>query len=63
MEVVRAHFKPEFLNRLDDVVVFESLTSEELTHIVDIQLGSLQTRLAARRLGSRSPTGPANGSR
>jgi ATP-dependent Clp protease ATP-binding subunit ClpB len=50
MEVVRGHFKPEFLNRLDDVVVFRALGSEELTGIVDIQVGVLARRLAARRL-------------
>ncbi|WP_082557210.1 ATP-dependent chaperone ClpB [Modestobacter sp. Leaf380] len=49
-EVVRAHFKPEFLNRLDDVVVFDSLGTDELTGIVDIQVGVLARRLAARRL-------------
>jgi ATP-dependent Clp protease ATP-binding subunit ClpB len=48
--VVRTHFKPEFLNRLDDVVVFRALGSEELTGIVDIQVGVLARRLAARRL-------------
>jgi ATP-dependent Clp protease ATP-binding subunit ClpB len=50
MGVVRSHFKPEFLNRLDDVVVFESLGSDELTAIVDIQIAALARRLAARRL-------------
>ncbi|MCF6744394.1 ATP-dependent chaperone ClpB [Blastococcus sp. KM273128] len=50
MGVVRGHFKPEFLNRLDDVVVFRALGSEELTGIVDIQVGVLARRLAARRL-------------
>ncbi len=50
MSVVRHHFKPEFLNRLDDVVVFHALSTEELTHIVDIQLGVLGRRLAKRRL-------------
>src|SRR5215207_521455 len=50
LEVVRTHFKPEFLNRLDDVVVFRALGSEELTGIVDIQVGVLARRLAARRL-------------
>jgi ATP-dependent Clp protease ATP-binding subunit ClpB len=50
MDVVRMHFKPEFLNRLDDVVVFRALGSEELTGIVDIQVGVLARRLAARRL-------------
>ncbi|MBN9620436.1 MAG: AAA family ATPase, partial [Actinobacteria bacterium] len=50
MAVVRDHFKPEFLNRLDDIVVFDALTTEDLTRIVDIQLASLAQRLAARRL-------------
>jgi ATP-dependent Clp protease ATP-binding subunit ClpB len=50
LEVVRTHFKPEFLNRLDDVVVFRALGSEELTGIVDIQVAVLARRLAARRL-------------
>jgi len=50
LDVVGRHFKPEFLNRLDDVVVFHSLATEELTSIVDIQVGQLARRLAARRL-------------
>ncbi|GGK95197.1 ATP-dependent chaperone ClpB [Mangrovihabitans endophyticus] len=50
MAVVRAHFKPEFLNRLDDIVVFHSLTKDDLAAIVDIQLGRLRARLAERRL-------------
>ena len=50
MTVVREHFKPEFLNRLDDIVVFDSLSTEELTKIVDIQVATLAQRLAARRL-------------
>ncbi len=49
-EVVRSHFKPEFLNRLDDVVVFAPLGTEELAGIVDIQVGVLARRLAGRRL-------------
>jgi ATP-dependent Clp protease ATP-binding subunit ClpB len=53
MDVVRTHFKPEFLNRLDDVVVFRALGSEELAGIVDIQVGVLARRLAARRLTLR----------
>ncbi|GAA4939563.1 ATP-dependent chaperone ClpB [Actinoplanes utahensis] len=51
LAAVRAHFKPEFLNRLDDIVVFHALTKEDLTAIVDIQLGRLRGRLAERRLG------------
>ena len=50
MAIVQRHFKPEFLNRLDDVVVFHALSTEELTHIVDIQLDVLRRRLARRRL-------------
>jgi ATP-dependent Clp protease ATP-binding subunit ClpB len=52
-EIVRGHFKPEFLNRLDDVVTFRALGSEELAGIVDIQVGVLARRLAARRLTLR----------
>jgi ATP-dependent Clp protease ATP-binding subunit ClpB len=50
MATVRAHFKPEFLNRLDDIVVFHALTASDLAAIVDIQLGRLRNRLADRRL-------------
>ena len=50
MSVVRAHFKPEFLNRLDDVVMFDSLGTEDLTRIVDIQVAALARRLRSRRL-------------
>ncbi|HEY0453922.1 ATP-dependent chaperone ClpB [Actinophytocola sp.] len=50
LAVVQRHFKPEFLNRLDDVVVFHSLATEELTSIVDIQVTALGRRLAQRRL-------------
>jgi ATP-dependent Clp protease ATP-binding subunit ClpB len=50
LSVVQRHFKPEFLNRLDDVVVFHQLATEELTSIVDIQIDRLGRRLAGRRL-------------
>jgi len=50
MAAVRSAFKPEFVNRLDDVVVFDPLSEEQLESIVDIQLAQLATRLAARRL-------------
>jgi ATP-dependent Clp protease ATP-binding subunit ClpB len=50
MAIVRSHFKPEFLNRLDDIVVFHALTPADLAAIVDIQLGRLRNRLADRRL-------------
>jgi len=47
---VQATFKPEFLNRLDDVVLFDALSTEELSQIVDLQVSRLGRRLAARRL-------------
>ena len=50
MEVVQRQFKPEFLNRLDDIVVFHALGTEQLTSIVDIQVARLAKRLAQRRL-------------
>lgn len=50
MNAVRSAFKPEFLNRLDDVVMFSSLDEEQLAYVVDIQLDQLQRRLAQRRL-------------
>ena len=50
MGVVRQSFKPEFLNRLDEIVLFDALTKEELAHIVDLQLDLLRKRLAARRV-------------
>ncbi len=50
MALVRATFKPEFLNRLDEVVVFDPLTTEELSRIVDLQVRALATRLADRRI-------------
>ncbi len=50
MEIVRASFKPEFLNRLDDIVMFDPLTQENLVHIVDIQLRRVAARLTDRRI-------------
>jgi ATP-dependent Clp protease ATP-binding subunit ClpB len=50
LAVVREHFKPEFLNRLDDIVVFDSLDTDALTRIVDIQVAALARRLESRRL-------------
>jgi ATP-dependent Clp protease ATP-binding subunit ClpB len=47
---VRSAFKPEFLNRLDDVVVFDTLSLAELSRIVDLQVAALGRRLADRRL-------------
>jgi len=50
LATVRGSFKPEFLNRLDEIVIFDALTLDELTHIVDLQLGLLEKRLAVRRI-------------
>ena len=50
LDAVREHFKPEFLNRLDDIIVFDPLTTAELAPIVDIQIAALAHRLEARRL-------------
>jgi ATP-dependent Clp protease ATP-binding subunit ClpB len=47
---VRKAFKPEFVNRLDDIVVFRSLSSEDLAQIVEITIDRLQNRLSERRL-------------
>jgi ATP-dependent Clp protease ATP-binding subunit ClpB len=50
MNVVRSSFKPEFLNRLDEIVLFDALGTEELAKIVDINLNRLNARLAERRI-------------
>ncbi|WP_336714347.1 ATP-dependent chaperone ClpB [Arthrobacter sp. USHLN218] len=50
MNVVNASFKPEFLNRLDDVIMFDPLSIEDLSRIVDLQVQSLAARLSERRL-------------
>jgi ATP-dependent Clp protease ATP-binding subunit ClpB len=48
---LRSHFRPEFLNRLDEIVVFHALTREQLRHIVDLQAAGLRTLLAGRGVG------------
>jgi ATP-dependent Clp protease ATP-binding subunit ClpB len=53
LEVVHRHFRPEFLNRVDEVIVFHRLTQADLRRIVDIQVEHLRRRLAGRRLGLR----------
>ncbi|MFK0046886.1 ATP-dependent chaperone ClpB [Streptomyces sp. NPDC090741] len=50
LDVVRASFKPEFLNRLDDLVVFSALNEQELARIAELQIAGLAKRLAQRRL-------------
>ncbi|RNL84383.1 ATP-dependent chaperone ClpB [Halostreptopolyspora alba] len=56
MSIVRNTFKPEFLNRLDDVIMFDALSTEELTRIVDLQIDRLAARLVDRRLELEVPT-------
>jgi len=51
MEAVRAHFRPEFLNRLDEIVIFDRLSRDNMSGIVDIQLGLLAKRLEIRKIG------------
>jgi ATP-dependent Clp protease ATP-binding subunit ClpB len=50
LSVVRSHFKPEFLNRLDELVMFDALGTEELSRIVDLQVAALAKRLEVRRI-------------
>ena len=50
LEELRGEFRPEFLNRVDDIIVFDALTPADLHQIVEIQLGSLRRRLAERRI-------------
>jgi ATP-dependent Clp protease ATP-binding subunit ClpB len=49
-EALRDTFKPEFLNRIDEIIIFENLTRDEIVQIVDIQLQTLQGRLAERKI-------------
>ncbi|WP_424932694.1 ATP-dependent chaperone ClpB [Amaricoccus macauensis] len=50
MAAVRAHFRPEFLNRLDEIVIFDRLSRENMDGIVEIQLGILEKRLSGRNI-------------
>jgi len=50
LEALNQHFRPEFLNRVDEIIIFHSLSKEDLVQIVDIQLGHLQDRLAERKI-------------
>jgi ATP-dependent Clp protease ATP-binding subunit ClpB len=50
MDALRGHFKPEFLNRVDDVVIYHSLREEQISHILEILLGHLRERLSDRRI-------------
>jgi ATP-dependent Clp protease ATP-binding subunit ClpB len=48
VQVLREHFKPEFLNRIDDIVVFKQLGREQISQIIEVQLGKLRQMLAER---------------
>jgi len=50
MEAVRSHFRPELLNRIDEIVIFHALGIEQIQRIVEIQLGGLRKRLAERKM-------------
>jgi ATP-dependent Clp protease ATP-binding subunit ClpB len=50
MEIVQQSFRPEFINRIDDIVVFRPLGTEQIRQIVDIQLGYLRKRLLERNI-------------
>ena len=51
LDLVRTSFKPEFVNRLDEIVVFHPLTTSDLDHIVELQIAGLAARVADRRIG------------
>ena len=53
MDALRNHFRPEFLNRIDEVVIFDRLSDEDLTRIVEIQVARLVKRLAAQKITLR----------
>ncbi len=59
LEVMRQHFRPEFLNRIDEIVVFHPLTKPELRKIVDIQIEHLRKRLEDRKIVSSRLTDAA----
>jgi ATP-dependent Clp protease ATP-binding subunit ClpB len=50
LDALRVHFKPEFLNRVDEVIIFHALTLEDIKQIVEIQLRNLRRRLAERKI-------------
>jgi ATP-dependent Clp protease ATP-binding subunit ClpB len=52
-QALREHFRPEFLNRIDEVITFNVLSAEQITHIVDLQIALLVKRLADKRIGLR----------
>ncbi len=57
MDVLKAHFRPEFLNRVDDIVLFRPLGEEQLTHIIDLRLDDMKRLLADRKIALPMPEG------
>ena len=51
LEAMKSQFRPEFLNRVDETIIFDRLTEKELTSIIDIQLARVQQRLAKQNIG------------
>jgi ATP-dependent Clp protease ATP-binding subunit ClpB len=60
MDILRATFKPEFLNRIDDIIIFRSLAMEDIERIIDIQLGLIGRRLQERKLTLELTEGAKN---
>jgi len=56
MDSLREHFKPEFINRLDEIIVFNNLDKEQIIKIVDIQLNILKERLLGKKIGLKVTT-------
>jgi ATP-dependent Clp protease ATP-binding subunit ClpB len=50
LDALRQHFRPEFLNRVDEIIIFDRLSDDDLKHIVEIQLRRLTKRLAAQKI-------------
>src|SRR6185503_6367874 len=50
MDALRAHFRPEFLNRIDEIIVFHALSRGQMRHVIDIQLRGLMRRLEDRKI-------------
>src|SRR5207244_295872 len=57
LEALRTHFKPEFLNRIDEIIFFHSLDRDHLKRIIDIQIAGLTRRLAERKIDVRLSDG------
>jgi ATP-dependent Clp protease ATP-binding subunit ClpB len=60
MEALRETFKPEFLNRIDDIIIFRALTMEAIERIIDIQIGLIRKRLQERKLTLELTEGAKN---